>query len=120
MLDPGDPAGYGDGAPIKWENGLPPQVHVLREDGAVHVSEAEPGTTGTGQHDGPVSGHFRFSLLLFFYLRGPPPVPYPIAALRTSNRLVLAPHLIPHRIPSSVQGSSRWIQEVHRGVENWV
>lgn len=34
---------------------MPTQVHVLHEHGAVHVSEAEPGTAGTGQHDSAVS-----------------------------------------------------------------
>lgn len=40
------------------ERGMPSQVHVLREYREMHVSEAEPCTTGTNQYDGPVSGSF--------------------------------------------------------------
>lgn len=72
LLAPVDPAIIQRGPMAKRkERGMPSQVYVLRKHREMHVSEAEPCTTSTNQHDGPVSGCFfdinYFFLLLFFF-----------------------------------------------------
>lgn len=72
LLAPVDPAIIQRGPMAKREErGMPSQVYVLRKHREMHVSEAEPCTTSTNQHDGPVSGCFfniyYFFLLLFFF-----------------------------------------------------
>ena len=61
LLAPVDPAIIQRGPMAKREErGMPSQVYVLRKHREMHVSEAEPCTTSTNQHDGPVIGGSRF------------------------------------------------------------